>query len=490
MKISELLKGLKYQMIEGEDVSAEGLCFDSRKCRPNDVFFAIPGFQTDGNRFIKDAFERGAVAAVVETVPQERLEGKTIIKVEGVRKALSRASHHFYQKPSHGLKVIGVTGTNGKTSTVFFLKELLEKRGEKVGIIGTVGNFFADRVLKSTHTTPESLEIHQLLHEMYHQGASYVIMEVSSHGLSLSRVEDVRFQGTLFTNLSQDHLDFHHTMEEYYQAKRKLFVDSNGWQIMNTDDEYGRRLYREMKKENKNIFALGKTGSEDFVLEIQEKKFHQTVFLFSHEKERTEFVTDLIGEFTVYNLSGAIAAAVCEGHALATLAQGVAGLKPVPGRLDAQLAKEGFKVIIDYAHTPDGLLNVLKALEEEPHRKIITVFGCGGDRDKGKRPKMGKIAQDKSDITFVTSDNPRTEDEMAIIKDILEGMDGSDPNLHVVQNRYDAIKEAIHTAQKEDVVLIAGKGHETYQIFKDRVIDFDEKVIVKEILEANEKDLH
>lgn len=476
------------------DGSAEvlGLSYDSRNCEPGDVFFAIGGFETDGNKYIPGALANGASVIVSENRDiLEDLDSSTVsgaVLVSDVRKAMSGAAASFYGYPSQKMKVIGITGTNGKSSTAFFLKELLEDQGKKVGVMGTLGNFFGDWTAKATHTTPESVEIHRMLKDMMEMGAAYCIMEVSSHALALYRVEDVDFHASIFTNISQDHLDFHHTMEEYFLAKEKLFHYDQQYSIVNTDDPYGRRIYDTLEGMDTKAIGFGIHHPKDFQLAIEKATDDGSVFTLKGDRSTIQVETNQVGAFNAYNLSCAILAGVMESLDIQGMCTAAKTLHGVKGRMEKISSAKGFTVIIDFAHTPDGLSNVLQALKKTTQGRIITVFGCGGDRDRKKRPIMGRIAVENSDWVVLTSDNPRREKPESIIEEIEEGMKGHPDRYTIVQDRRQAIGIAIKAAKAGDVVLVAGKGHESVQIIGTQSFPFHEREIIEEYL--NDHDSH
>ncbi|MDD3766724.1 MAG: UDP-N-acetylmuramoyl-L-alanyl-D-glutamate--2,6-diaminopimelate ligase [Eubacteriales bacterium] len=466
MKISQLID-------TKEDIEVFGISYDSRKTKKGDVFVAIKGFKTDGHEYAKTAQDRGAACVVCE----RDIPGLSIpcIKVENTRVALAQISHRFYNNPSEKINLIGVTGTNGKTTVTYLLKEILEKSGHKVGLIGTNQNMIGDRVIKTERTTPEALELAQLFCEMVNEGCDYIVMEVSSHSLELHRVDFCRFDVGIFTNLSQDHLDFHGDMENYANAKLKLF-DMCKIGIINLDDPRGDRFADAVQGK---LFTYGvqkgAIRAENVIADIGG-------ITFDTLKERINVA--IPGRFSVYNALAAIACAHALGIDIQTIKKALLGARGVRGRMELVPAEGDFAVVIDYAHTPDGLENVLKSIKEFTKGRLIAVFGCGGDRDRTKRPKMGQIAGELADVCVVTSDNPRSESPIGIINDILAGMDRAEAEIVVIENRYEAIEHAINIASEGDVVLLAGKGHETYQVLADRTIHFDEREVVAKILEG------
>lgn len=478
MKLLNILKGLDYKIISGDiEVEISNIQYDSRKVKSNDVFVAIRGFSTDGHNYIEKAMELGAKVIIVERDVEIQDENITVIKVSDGRIALAKISANYYGNPERKLKIIGVTGTNGKTTSTFMLKSMLESLGKRVGLIGTIANYIGSKKLKSERTTPESLELFKLLDEMVRENIDYCVMEVSSHSLELNRVYGIEFSSGIYTNLTQDHLDFHETFENYFNAKAKLFENSKSI-IINVDDKYGDRLIKrfgstitysidgdgELNATNLNIFSKGVT------------------FKLNYKGSEYPVKINIPGKYNVHNALGCIGAAICEGFTINESVKGIETMFAVPGRCEIVTHNSSldYDIVIDYAHTPDGLENILKTAREFTQGKLICVFGCGGDRDKTKRPLMGEIASRLSDTALVTSDNPRNEEPMDIINDILKGINKD--NYIVEENRREAIKKAMKLTKAGDVIVIAGKGHEDYQIIKDKVIHFDEREVVQSLI--------
>lgn len=480
MLLQDLLKDLKYEVVNGS-VSTEinRICYDNRKIEKNDVFVCIKGFATDGHKYAEGAVKSGAAAVICEDDLTGIDKNVTVIKVEDTRKALAVMGAQYYGNPSKKLRMIGVTGTNGKTTSTMIIRDVLTKAGHKVGLIGTIANYIGDEKFKTERTTPESLELQELFAKMVDQGVDYCVMEVSSHALALDRVYGIDFDEAIFTNLTRDHLDMHKTFEAYYEAKFKLFRMAKNC-IVNIDSEYGRRVVEDLKKENlnKNIITFSTKEDADYKAEKIDLQAIESEFVVNNNK----YTIDIPGLYNVYNALGCIA--VCELIKL-PYAKIEAGLSEVsvPGRCQRVGRKHNidFSIIVDYAHTPDGLQNILSTVKQVTKGRLITVFGCGGNRDTVKRPQMGKIASDISDFVVVTSDNPRKEEPSKIIDDIMTGINNNE-NCVVLEDRYEAIKKAISIAEKDDSIVIAGKGHENYQILKDKTIHFDDKEVVEEIL--------
>lgn len=480
MLLENLLEGLDYQLLSGDmDKKVEKICYDNRIVSTGDLFVCIKGFAVDGHVFAQKAVENGATVVVC----QDDIEisvNVTVIKVENTRKALAKIASNYYDNPSKKLKVIGITGTNGKTTSSFIIRDVLSKAGHKVGLIGTIANYIGDKKFKTERTTPESLELQELFKQMVDEGADYCVMEVSSHALALDRVYDVDFDYAIFTNLTRDHLDMHKTFEEYYKAKFKLFKMANNC-IINLDDKYGKRIIEDLQHEKKfkNIITLSTKEKADYTVE----KINLEAMKSEFETNGQNYEMEIPGLYNVYNAVGCIA--VCDLLKLPyEKINGALKEATVPGRCErvGKIHNLDFSIIVDYAHTPDGLENILSTVKQVTKGKVIVVFGCGGNRDTVKRPQMGEIATRIADIAIVTSDNPRKEEPNLIIDDIIKGIEQKNKYV-TIESRYDAIKKAISLAEKDDTVVIAGKGHENYQILKNETIHFDDREVVEEILQ-------
>lgn len=458
----------------GPDCEVKDITIDSRAVGEGSVFVCIRGENVDGHSFAKMAEEKGAVCIVCEeslelSVPQ--------VVYSDTKIALSYIASKFYGEPEKKLHLVGITGTNGKTSVSYFIKKILESKGKRVGIIGTNEILVGEDevgIKSSTPTTPNSLELRKIFAKMLEMGAEYVVMEVSSHALDLHRVEGLTYDVGVFTNLTRDHLDYHKTMENYFLAKKKLFDISKAG-VVNVDDEYGKKILED--KEGKISVGIKDADLLAENIEINEKGVS---FDACYKGEKCHTFLPVSGMFSVYNGLCALGACTQLGISLSDAAKGLSLTDGVLGRLERVDIDTDYSVIIDYAHTPDGLENVLSAVNSFKKGRCIAVFGCGGDRDSTKRPIMGKIGTENTDIAIITSDNPRTEDPKAIINDIVSG---AVPGKYtVVENRRDAIKYAMSLAEKDDIVLLLGKGQETYQIIGKEKIHFDEREIVREIL--------
>jgi UDP-N-acetylmuramoyl-L-alanyl-D-glutamate--2,6-diaminopimelate ligase len=458
-----------------QDLQVSDLAYDNRDVRPGTVFFCVPGFTRDGHDFAAGAVADGAVALVVQRrldldVPQ--------IQVESVRAAMAPAAAAFYGDPTAELETVGVTGTNGKTTTAFLVRELLEAAGRQTGLLGTVTSVIGGVEHEVQRTTPEAIDLQRTFRQMLDHGDRACVMEVSSHALALHRADAIHFAAAIFTNLTQDHLDFHPTMEDYFAAKRGLFAGHPPpvHAVVNIDDAYGARLAAEL--ERPITFALH--GDATYRATDVRTDLGGSIFAIEGPDDKVELRSPLRGEFNVYNVLGAVAAARALGVGAETCVEAIASAGQVPGRFQTVDDGQPFAVLVDYAHTPDSLENVLRAARQLTEARLIVVFGCGGDRDRGKRPLMGEIATRLADRAIATSDNPRSEDPEAIIEEILAGA-GPQTAHHV--DRREAIAQAIAEAGPGDVVVIAGKGHEQGQEFANgRKIPFDDVTVAHEIL--------
>jgi UDP-N-acetylmuramoyl-L-alanyl-D-glutamate--2,6-diaminopimelate ligase len=471
MRLHEVMTGAPTDV---PDVEISGLAYDDRAVTPGTLFFCVPGFTRDGHDFAAAAIERGAVALVVE---RPLTLGVPEVVVPDLRAAMAPAAARFYGDPTSELQVVGVTGTNGKTTTAFLMRSLLEADRRPTGLLGTVTSVIAGRGHPVQRTTPEAIDLQRTFREMLDGGDVACSMEVSSHALALRRADGIHFAAGIFTNLTQDHLDFHPTMEDYFLAKRRLFVDAAPAQaVLNVDDEYGARLAAELP----HAVTFGLEREATYRAADVETGLTGSHFTVVGPDLQLELRTQLRGRFNIYNVLGAFAAARTLGVAPETAARALQEAGLVPGRFQPVDEGQNFAVLVDYAHTPDSLENVLEAARDLTPGRLHVVFGCGGDRDRGKRPLMGRIARNLADRVIVTSDNPRSEDPEAIIEEILAGT-GSDVD-HLVDRR-EAIELAIAGARPGDVVVIAGKGHEQGQEFEaGRKIPFDDATVAREAL--------
>lgn len=487
MQLKELVKQFPVLRVEGSlDREIAGIVYDSRRVTPGMVFVAIPGAHVDGHDFINTAIDRGAAAIICERNGFSSPRA-TKIKVADVRETLARAASCYYQHPSTKLQVIGVTGTNGKTTVAFMVKEILEAAGTKTGLLGTVRYEIGDRIIPAARTTPESLEVQQMMAQMVLSGCKACVMEVSSHALEQKRTAGIEFDVAIFTNLTQDHLDYHGTMENYFIAKQKLFTKSangskRGAVVINIDDTSGARLAKETDVEVKLTYGIRNAAS----LRATNVQLGADASSFTVEGVEKNFACKLplIGRHNIYNALAATGASLALGIQTSRIQSALSKMMPVPGRLENVSSGQKFSVFVDYAHTDDALHNVLTTLREVTKGRLLLLFGCGGNRDTGKRPKMGRVAAECADFTIITSDNPRHEPPEKIAAQIEEGFRAVKPRDYAVElDRRRAINEIISLAKKGDTVLLAGKGHETYQEFESTVVPFDDRVYAREALE-------
>ena len=466
MKLAQLIQCEKRLA----DLEIKGITNDSREVKKDFLFVNTENTP----QFDFDAIENGALAVVSNC--HSNIRNKIV--VSNPVEAFSKICAQWFGNPAKSLKLLGVTGTNGKTSVTYMLKQILEKSGKKVGVIGTIQNIIGDEIVQSINTTPNAYYLNELFALMKQKGCEYVIMEVSSHGLIKQNVSNLHFEVAMFTNLTQDHLDFHGNMDNYYSAKKKLFEMCN-FAVVNSDDEYGKKLLKEIKCES---VAYSLENNSDYV--AKGIKYNPTCVDYELLTENlTHIRVNTAGKFTVYNSLCAIACALKIGIPLNVIVDALSELKGVKGRAEVVQGTKDFTVIIDYAHTPDGLKNILKTFYECKKNRLIVLFGCGGDRDKTKRALMGEIASYYADYLIITSDNPRTENPNEIINDILNGVPNKQHSYKVIEQREEAIKFALSIAKKDDIIVLAGKGHETYQIIGKRKFPFDEREIIKNALQ-------
>ena len=484
MTLEKLLEGIKYESELDSSFEVFSIAYDSRKVEKGGVFVCIPGFTMDGHGFIKNAADAGASCVVVQRGADYDPSLLPEIIVEDTRIALGKMSSNFFGKPSNSLAMFGVTGTNGKTTTTYMLSSILEAAGKPAGRIGTISYKAGNQVYESTNTTPESYELHMMFSEMREAGDKACTMEVSSHALYMNRVSGITFDYSIFTNLTEDHLDFHKDFEDYYQAKKKLFFLTWGGSIINIDDEYGQRMYDELKEEGVRVYSFSKRDDEaDYFAEVtQETDTFSVIKVYNKGSYVAGMRIGIPGEFSVYNALGAFAAAYESGIEAEDIVRGIESLKGVPGRFELVPNDKGVVAIVDYAHTPDALIKVLDTANQFKKGRLICVFGCGGDRDRAKRPMMGKAAGERCEYCIVTSDNPRTEDPDLILKDIEPGIAETSCPFEMIVDRKEGIKRAIDIYEPGDVILVAGKGHEDYQIIGKTKYHFDDKEVITEIL--------
>ncbi len=481
MRLGELAARVAGVLVEGEqDLEVTDVTHDSRKVQPGALFVAIRGLASDGNRFAEAARKRGAIAVASEAPPRA---GIPWLQVGDAREALATLSAEFLGRPAEALTLVGVTGTNGKTTTAYLIDAALRAAGQRVGLLGTVQYRVGERLAEAVRTTPESSDLQKLLREMADASCSHAVLEVSSHSLALKRVHGCAFQVAVFTNLTRDHLDFHGDMDSYFAAKRVLFdtlLREDGHAIVNADDDRAAELARASRA---RVTTYGIEREADLRAEAITLSLAGTSFRLRTRGGVVELRTPLLGRFNVENLLAAYAASRALGLEVESTLRGLEALRGVPGRMERVDSGQDFAVVVDYAHTDDALKSLLEAIRELKPRRVLTVFGCGGDRDKTKRPLMGAVAARLSDVLVITSDNPRSEPPEAIIEDIQRGINGyrrAEP--YVVGDRREAIAKALEMAGPGDAVVIAGKGHETYQVLRDRTVPFDDRQVARDVL--------
>lgn len=482
MKIKELLEGNEYQVIKGsDDLEIEHIACHTGKVKKNSLFICINGRKFNGHDFIGQAINKGATAILVQDEITNIPEEVTLIKVANTRAIMPKIANIFFGDPTKSFNLVGITGTNGKTSVSIMAASILEAAMHKVGVIGTIGNRIGQRVLdieKTTPTTPDSIELGLIMKEMKREKVNDVIMEVSSMALELHRVDQCDFDIGVFTNLSQDHLDDHKTMENYKKAKLKLFSLCKR-AVVNLDDPVSRDIIENAKCD---ILTYGINSHADIYAKNIDMRMDGISFIVNFKGVERKIDLNIPGKFSIYNALAAFGICHYSGLSIDEIVNGFQNVTVIPGRFDTITSSSGYSIIIDYAHTPTALQNILETIKEFVKGKIITVFGCGGDRDKTKRPIMGEIAGIYSDYCIITSDNPRTEDPLVIIDEIETGIGKTKCKYDKIEDRKTAIYKALETARKGDVIVIAGKGHEDYQIFKDETIYFNDKVVVMNYL--------
>lgn len=481
--LKDIISTLDVQQVQGDqNVSIQDITADSRAVKLNSLFIALDGATVDGHNYIDKAVAAGAVAVIVSkpvTVPDD----VCVITVSDTRQAMMVCVPYFFDYPANRMRMVGVTGTNGKTTTTHMIRHILKAQGHKVGVIGTVHIMIGDTSYPIHNTTPDVVDLQHILYQMVQENVEYCVMEVSSHALALGRVSGVEFDTAVFTNLTQDHLDFHKTFENYLAAKCKLFeqvsasdqVKDNKGAVINIDDSYGHRVMEKTTAPTITYSTLGKGTLNASDVHMSTKNSQYTV---NYKGESYPVSMNTTGLFNVYNTLAAIGACLQEGISMEAIDTALKTFSTVPGRFELIEEGQDFAVVVDYAHTPDGLQNILETAKAIKENRIIIVFGCGGDRDATKRPIMGRIAAEYGDKIYVTSDNPRTEDPVQIVKDVEVGVkealrDGT--SYEVIVDRREAINHAIHDAKAGDIVIIAGKGHENYQILKNETIHFDDR---------------
>ena len=480
MKLNLLTRTIpgKIRIIGNQDIEINNICIDSRKVQPGDLFICTPGLRMDAHDFAPQAVESGAVALLVEReldidVPQ--------VLVEDVRLAISYVAAQFHGNPAEKLRLIGITGTKGKTTTSFLIKSILEEAGRKVGLIGTVCSMIGDEEIPAKLTTPDPVDTQSMLARMVEAGVQDVIMEVSAHALALNRLTGICFEVGAFSNFSQDHLDFFDSMDSYFDCKMKFFAPEMTKKIVyNADDD---RIAEAMRRLDREDMRIGiREGSDVYANDIEIAERGTNFLMTWHKQFRVSVALKLAGVFNVYNALMAAGICIQLGVSPEDIRRGLEEVAAVPGRIELLETGTSYRVILDYAHSPDSLENILKAVRETTKGRMIVLFGCGGNRDRAKRPLMGQIAGELADFCVLTSDNPRNEDPMDILASIEEGMRGTGCDYIIIENRRAAIKYALENAGPADVVILAGKGHETYQEIKGVRYPFNEKIVVAELL--------
>jgi len=463
------------------DLEIKGITSNSQEIRKGFLFVAIKGNRQDGNDYIPEAVSRGAGIIVVEKkFPRIKVPPKVVfLIVNDCRKFFAQATHNFYGTPSNKIKVIGITGTNGKTTVSYLIEAMAKEAGDDCGVIGTINYRFKNRITLAKNTTPGAGELQGMLKKMLSQKVKYCAMEVSSHALDQDRVAGINFSYAIFTNLTQDHLDYHQNLEKYFLAKTKLFcaLPAVAKAIINNDDPYSRRLKRLTRAK---VLTYGIRNRSEIMAKKINFGLHSTEFSLVAPNFNIRLKTNLVGSYNVYNILAAVAWGMVEKLPMRKIKSAIEKFKNVPGRLERVYCAQGLNILVDYAHTPDALLNVLGALRPLVKGKIFVIFGCGGERDKLKRPLMGKVATELADYAIITSDNPRSENPIKIIKDIVKGIEKS--NYCLISDRKKAIRKGLSLINNHDCLLIAGKGHENYQILKDKVLSFNDRKVVCECL--------
>ena len=493
MKLNDIIKNLdEIQKIEGDSsVEIKGLSCDSKKVKDGYLFIAVKGARLNGADFIDEAIDRGAKAILLESEKVKKLtsvKDVTFVYAKNATLSLSQAARNFYGDISSNMRLIGVTGTNGKTTITYLLESLFKIKNESVGVIGTINYRFGNRLIPSSNTTPGILDLYSFLGSMNREDIFNCILEVSSHSLEQGRVDSLNFDIAVFTNLTNEHLDYHKNMDNYLLSKMKLFekIKTSGFAVINKDDPYSGRIIEKLKSK-KDITLLTYGIKEDLDVFAKDIKFSFEGLKFKlcfKGGQNIEINSSLMGLYNVYNILAGACCGIAMGMTPDNIKSGIEDIKNLPGRLEKVDCGQDFLVFVDYAHTENGLENVLKALKDLKPKRIFTVFGCGGDRDKSKRPNMGKIASELSDKIFITSDNPRNEEPMDIINDIKKGINPEKNNYVIEIDRFRAISEALEEAKKGDIVLVSGKGHETYQVFKNVTVPFDDRLAVRKILQG------
>jgi UDP-N-acetylmuramoyl-L-alanyl-D-glutamate--2,6-diaminopimelate ligase len=485
VRLTKLLRGVDTRSASAHgDLEISQIAYDSRQVKPGTLFFAIHGEKTDGNKFVSDALGRGAVGIISEQANPGTLPAEfPWIQVADARRAMAISAANYYGRPADVLKLIGVTGTNGKTTTSYLVDSILRSAGCEVGLLGTIGYRLVRDSRPAPNTTPESLDLQNYLAEIVHAGGTHAVLEASSHALAMDRLWGCPFAVAIFTNLTRDHLDYHKTLEEYFAAKRRLFEGTGAVApatgVINRDDEYGQRLSGLASR----TLTYGLEPGADVSTRKPVLSLSGIEFTAETPAGRIEVRSKLVGRPNVYNILAAVGAGVALGLPKEVIATGITQLSAVPGRFERIEMGQPFLVVVDYAHTDDALRNLLATAKDlNPEGRIITLFGCGGDRDRTKRPLMGEAAGRASEIVVLTSDNPRSEDPLLIINDVIVGVQRTKAKLFIEPDRQKAVELALDEARSGDIVLLAGKGHETYQVLRDRTIEFDDREVARAVL--------
>lgn len=491
MLLSKVTRGLDYITVLGNlNKEINGIAYDSREVKDNYIFVAISGFTVDGHDFIQKAIENGAKVLIVEKDVNVSRDDITVLKVNSSRKALAKISSNYYNNPTEKINLIGITGTNGKTSTSFFIKSIFEQSNKSIDLIGTIGSVIGNKLERTNNTTPESLNLQHMFSEMVSINTENCIMEVSSHSLSLDRVADCDFNTGIYTNLTPDHLELHNNMEEYFFAKAKLFKMTRDFNIINIDDEYGKRLVEEVRDLKAKTITYGIDNTADIYVSDICYDAESTSYTANTPKGSIEIKVNFPGKIYVYNSLAAIACAYCNNIELKDIQNGIKSVENIKGRFEVVYKDKDYKIIVDFAHTEDGLEKALSAIKPFTKGRLILVFGvyaAPGEKGKAKRYAMGKVAAKYSDVAIVTSDNPKDQDPNSIIKEIVDSIKEHNGNYVSLVDRKEAIKYAIEISRKDDVIFVAGKGHETSQKIGKIEVPFNESEIITEIMKSNVK---
>ncbi len=484
MKLKMILDGIEFKLLKGDlNIEITDIKYDSRDVEKDNLFIAVSGFEVDGHDFIASAVKNGASAVLIEKKLDFYYPDVSYIKVENSRREMAAAANNFFNKPLRYIDLIGITGTNGKTTTAFLLYNILKEAGIKTALFGTIKNVIDDQELSAKRTTPESLDLYRYFSEMVKKDVKYAVMEVSSHALDLYRVEYMKFTLTVFTNLSSEHLDYHKTMDNYKKAKSKLFsqIKKDGFAVFNFDDHYYNFMLSKSRGENYS-YSLDDHNADLFVedYDLNMKGIsYRTSGLF-----KENFNLKLGGLFNIYNSLAALLSSYLLGVKKQTAAEALKNIDGVPGRFELINEGQDYQVIVDYAHTPDGMKNVLEAVKNIKNKRLIVLFGCGGDRDRSKRPLMAELAEEYADFVIVTNDNPRSEEAEKIFSEIKKGFSSDFTEYKIISDRRLAISQAIKMAKKDDIVLLLGRGHEKYQIIKGNKIKLDDREVAREFIKT------